>query len=474
MSGRRQAPSSSSSSSSSRRAVPTAAADSLADAKQAPAKADAVVPDTSITAAVVVNEAPTAADGDDGTSDLSTGASSAMAPWQRVVSALEHRNLAYKQLTFETMLMYHKQWLEQQSQPRINVKPDAATLDTRGDDLPLDQLQAVSQSQVRTLAARATAAIAADRSLLHVDRYVYCFDTKAPPADWADVLPDLVALHDANAGFLLAELGLAPATSGDRGFTFLSGFVDDKYAHYLKCALDATLECSTYMLQPAPWLEGQRSDAAEGADRLVSISNGMRQFRRFPSEEPAVLFRRFLSRVNPSLLKQVAKRCMLLTVVDHRAGRRAWVPKMVAKILRNRHKPGSTTSKTQGLNHYVPAVQCLRRERDESQRLVFVRGLQAFLPAMNIKQLLEMPLEELRVRYWTYHDSLPPLATLSLNSPAPPPPPPPPPLLVLPVVDADKQKDRPPALVLKVDGPRPADSDDTPSSLPADTKLPPP
>jgi hypothetical protein len=325
------------------------------------------------------------------------------APWYRVLSALEHRNMAYKNLTWDTLLIYHKRWLEQKAQPRLNVRPDAATLDSRGEDLPLDKLEAASQSQVKELAAKASAAIATDRNLHHIDRYVYCFDTKAPPLDWLDVLPHLVSMHEANSGFLLIELGLAPTSSDDRGLTYLSGFVEDQYAHFLKCALDSTLECSTYMLDPSAWIKGARTDQCDGADRLVSISNGMRQFRRFPSEEPAVLFRRFMTSVNRKLAGFVTRRCVLLTAIDHRPGRREWLPKMVAKILRNRLKPSSATSKTRGLNFYVPAVQCLRRERDERQRLHFVRGLQAFLPTMNIKELLEMPLDELRVRYWTYH-----------------------------------------------------------------------
>lgn len=289
--------------------------------------------------------------------------------------------------------------------------PDAATLDTRGDDLPLERLQAAAQSKSASVASAASAAIAGDRNLLHVDRYVFCFDTKAPPADWADVLPHLVALHEPAAGALLVDLALAPKSgfgskvTDERGFTWMTALVDEAHVHYARCALDLTLECSTYLLDAGPWLRGEALEQCEGAERLVAVSGGMRHFRRFPSEEPAVLFRRFMLPVNPKLVQEVASRCLLLTVVDHVAGRRDWVPRMFAKVLRNRHKPDNPQSRSKGLNHYVPAIQCLRRENDECQRLTFVRGLQACLPSMNIKDLLQMPLDELRIRYLTFQAS---------------------------------------------------------------------
>lgn len=295
------------------------------------------------------------------------------------------------------------------SHRQIQVTPDAATLDPRGDDLPMDQLHALAtQSQVKNVAASAAAAVKGDRSLLHVDRYVYWHDTKAPPFEWRDVMPELLALHDVRAGFLVVELGLAPDgragsaihSAEGAGFTWFSGLIEEKWAHYAKYALDATLECSTYTLDPRPWLLGA-TPAAEGVDRLTHIRNSVRYSRRFPSEAPAVALARFLGPINPALLEHLGKTCTLLTVIDHHPGRRSWSLHLLARILRNRHKLNNPESKTKGLNFYVPAVQGLRKERDERQRLRFVKGIHEHLPNLDIKTLLEMPLNELRVKYWT-------------------------------------------------------------------------
>lgn len=343
----------------------------------------------------------------------------------RVKSALEHRKLVYRELnTFDQLLLYHRQWLEQPPIVRQSQVMPAETLDPRGDDLPMDQLHALAtQSQVKSVAQKASAAIAidGDRNLLHVDRYIYWCNTKAPPADWQDVLPELLALHDVNAGFLVVDMGLAPTDKGSKGFTWLTGFVDEKWAHYVKYSLDATFSCSTYMLDPSSWLKttsGATVAAADGAERLTHMSDGVRFFRRFPSEEPAVCFRNFMLPVNPKLIEHVASRCVLMSVIDHEPGRRAGLLKLVAKVLRNRHKSSNPNSKTKGLNFYIPAIQGLRKERDESQRLHFVKGIQSSTVGanINIKELLSMPLNELRVKFWTF-------STLHEPShPAPPPP----------------------------------------------------
>lgn len=351
----------------------------------------------------------------------------------RVKSALAHRSLVYKELSsVDQVLLYHKNWLEQAPLSRSSqVTPDPATLDSRGDDLPLDKLHALAtQSQVKTMAVKAAAAMDGDRGLLHVDRYVYWYDTKAPPADWNDVLPHLIGLHEVTAGFLLADLGLAPksrAASGS-GYTWLTGFVDEQWAHYLKYALDSTLTCSTYMMDPAPWLLGHLppTSRVEGScDRLVGMHNGIRQFRRFPNEEPAIAFRTFFQPINPQLVEQVAQRYVLLTVIDHTADRRSYVPQLVAKILRNRNKTTNPLSKSKGLNYYVPAIQGLRKERDESQRLHFVKGIQARHHNPDVPALLQMPLNELRVKFWTIHQPTAPstAAPAAAAAPAPAPAP---------------------------------------------------
>jgi hypothetical protein len=335
----------------------------------------------------------------------------------RVRSALEHRRLVYKELaSFEQLLLYHRQWLEQPILTRtLQATPDPTTLDARGDDLPLDQLHALAvQSQVKEVADRAAAAVKGDRALLHVDRYVYWYDTKAPPEEWRDVLPDLLALHDARAGFLLVELGLAPPSSAPSagqqpagaGFTWFTGLVEEKWVHYAKYALDATLGCSTFVLDPRPWLRSDTKDAkaapaAEAVERLILVRGGVRYSRRFPSEGAALALRRFLEPINPKLLEHLAATCCFLTVVDHLPGRRDWALKLLARILRNRHKPNDPQSKSKGLNFYVPAIQGLRKERDERQRLRFVEGIHRQLPHLDVKALLEMPLNELRVKFWT-------------------------------------------------------------------------
>lgn len=327
----------------------------------------------------------------------------------RVKTALEHRKLVYRELnTLDQVLMYHRQWLEQSPVTRASlVNPDPATLDSRGEDLPLDQLHALATtSQVKMVAAKASAAMEGDRNLLHVERYVYWYDTKAPPAEWNDVLPHLLALHDVHAGFLVTDLGLAPKSkSQGEGFTWITGFVDERWAHYVQYALDRTLQCSSYSLDPTDWLIKDSSEMCDGADRLTHVSNSCRFFRRFPSEEPAVLFRKYMSAVNPKLVQYIADNCVLLTVIDHVPGRRDWLLKLLAKVLRNRNKPSNPASKSKGLNYYVPAIQGLRKERDESQRLHFVKGIQRYLPNSNIKELLEMPLKELCVKYWTFYSS---------------------------------------------------------------------
>lgn len=325
----------------------------------------------------------------------------------RVKSALEHRKLVYKELhSFDQLLLYHRQWLEQPPLPRQSQgSPDPETLDPRGDDLPMDQLHALAtQSQVKAVAQKAAAAIDGDRNLLHVDRYIYCCDVKAPPADWSDVLPELLALHDVNAGFLMVDLGLAPKEKSSKGFTWITGFVDEKWAHYVKYALDATFSCSTYMIDPAPWLRGETSEVADGAERMTHMTESIRCFRRFPSEEPAVCFRKFMLPINPKLIEHVASRCVLMSIIDHEPGRRAGLLKLIARVLRNRHKSSNPNSKTKGLNFYVPAIQGLRKERDESQRLHFVKGIQnsPLAANINIKELLAMPLNELRVKFWTF------------------------------------------------------------------------
>jgi hypothetical protein len=354
---------------------------------------------------------PTAAVGGNGGGPGSgqTGRSGETLEANRVRSALEHRRLVYKELTgLEQMLLYHRQWLEQPPVSQSQGMPDPATLDPRGDDLPLDKLHALAtQTQVKSIAAKAAAAMDGDRNLLHVDRYVYWHDTKAPPAEWRDVLPSLLALHDVNAGFLVVELGLAPKGSDTKGYTWITGFVDEKWSHYVKYALDATMECSTYLVDPSPWLRGDTTETCDGADRLTHMTSAIRHFRRFPSEEPAITFRRFMQPINPKLVEHLAQRCMIMTVIDHRAGRRDWLLKIVAKVLRNRNKLTNPTSKSKGLNYYVPAIQGLRKERDESQRLHYVRGIQnsGTFAHLNLKDLLDMPLNELRVRYWTATNS---------------------------------------------------------------------
>lgn len=325
----------------------------------------------------------------------------------RVKSALEHRKLVYKELyTFDQILLYHRQWLEQPPIARQSqTTPAPETLDPRGDDLPMDQLHALAtQSQVKGVAQKAAAAMDGDRNILHVDRYVYCNDTKAPPSEWNDVLPHLLALHDVSAGFLVVDLGLPPLAPGSKGFTWVTGFVDEKWAHYAKYALDATMECSTYMIDPAPWLRGETEATADGAERLTHVIDGIRHFRRFPSEEPAVCFRKFMEPINPKLIEHIAGRCVLMSVIDHQPGRREWLLKLIAKIMRNRHKSSNPQSKSKGLNYYIPAIQGLRKERDESQRLHFIKGIQnSSLGAnINIKELLAMPLNELRVKFWTF------------------------------------------------------------------------
>jgi len=315
----------------------------------------------------------------------------------RVKSALEYRKLVYREFdTFDQLLFYHRQWLDQTPIPRqTQASPAPETLDARGEDLPSD----------------AATAIATDGGeKLHMDRYVYTQDTKAPPTDWQDAIPDLLALHDVNAGFLVVDLGLAPLSDDKtcKGFTWVTGFLDEKWAHYVKYSLDQTLICSTYMLSPEPWLKGETTEPSVASERLTHIHDNIRYFRRFPSEEPAICFRKFMHPVNPKLVERMATGSMLLTVIDHIPGRRNEILKLISKVLRNRNKLNNPNSRTKGLNFYVPAIRGLRKERDESQRLHFVKGIQnSPLGAnMSIKELLAMPLNELRVKFWTFNNHL--------------------------------------------------------------------
>jgi hypothetical protein len=328
----------------------------------------------------------------------------------RIRSALEHRRLVYSNLaTFEQLLLYHQQWLQRAPEARERaVRPDAATLDARGEDLPLEQLHALAtQSLVKSMAQKAAAAMNDDRGLLNLDRYVYWHNTRAPPAEWGDVLPALIALHEVKVGFMVAELGLAPKGGATKGFTWVTGFVEEKWAHYVRYALDRKLCCSTYLLEPAQWLRGERTDRAESSERLLAVSETTgRQTGRFPSERSATTLRSFLHPINPALLEHVAGRCLQLTVVDHNAGDRTSILKLLWEVLRDRHKPNSVASRSKGTRHYVPAVQGIRIERDEAQRAEYVRGIHARDPTTPVKLLLEMPLNELRVAFWT-HTPLP-------------------------------------------------------------------
>lgn len=268
-----------------------------------------------------------------------------------------------------------------------------------------------------------------ERSLLRVDRYVYWHETKAPPRDWADIMPGMMALHDAGAGYVVVGLGLAPVKERDGvGFTWVSGFIEHRWVEYVKYALDATLQCSSFVDHQTSTSNASNgssgsnasnasngssgsnasngsgaTDSASvvGSERLVMIKDGIRHFQHWPNQQARKESENFLKDVNGKLLQLLNSSCSVLTVIDHVAGRREWIFKTLAKILRNRHKVANPTSKSGGKNFYLPAIQGLRKERDESQRALYIQGIREYNPSFSLKSLLEMTLNELQVKYLT-------------------------------------------------------------------------